>query len=108
MTDIPLHLKDTHLLEWLGHGYDHCQHGSKEWCQSYLNSARNYIIALEKASRQQQHLSIMHDAVDNTREKEINDFLHRLGGLIEKNEKAFQAALVDFKQRFNDLHGLEP
>ena len=28
-------------------GYTHCQHGSKDWCQSYLNSAHDYIEALE-------------------------------------------------------------
>jgi hypothetical protein len=39
--------KDTHLMEWLRDGYTHCQHGSKEWCQSYLDSARSYIEALE-------------------------------------------------------------
>lgn len=40
-------LKDTHLMEWLKNGHTHCQHGSKEWCQSYLDSARAYIAALE-------------------------------------------------------------
>lgn len=40
-------LKDTHLMEWLKDGYTHCQYGSKDWCQSYLNSAHGYIESLE-------------------------------------------------------------
>ena len=40
-------LKNTHLLEWLKQGYTHCKYGSREWCDSYLSSAHDYIIALE-------------------------------------------------------------
>lgn len=40
---------ETHLMDWLGQGYEHCQHGSKDWCHSYLDSAARYIAALETA-----------------------------------------------------------
>lgn len=52
MTDIPddiMKAKNTHLMEWLPQGYDHCQRGSRDWCQGYLNSAHEYIAALERA-----------------------------------------------------------
>lgn len=50
MTEIPAYIagmKNTHLMEWLGEGYGHCQHGAQNWCQSYLDNARDYIEALE-------------------------------------------------------------
>ena len=31
--------RDTHLLEWLDDAYVHCQHGSQDWCESYLHNA---------------------------------------------------------------------
>lgn len=42
-------LKNTHLMSWLEHGYEHCRRGGKDWCQGYLDSARQYIEALEAA-----------------------------------------------------------
>ena len=38
----------THLLSWLPQAYDHCQFGSREWCDSYLNNAVDTITALQE------------------------------------------------------------
>lgn len=43
--------RNTHLLDWLPEGYDHCRLGSKDWAQAYLNSAKDYIKAFEDAAR---------------------------------------------------------
>lgn len=43
--------RNTHLLDWLPEGYDHCRLGSKDWAQAYLNSAKDYIKAFESAAR---------------------------------------------------------
>lgn len=44
-------VRNTHLLDWLPEGYDHCRLGSKDWAQAYLNSAKDYIKAFESAAR---------------------------------------------------------
>ncbi|MCG7507106.1 hypothetical protein [Mesorhizobium retamae] len=36
--------RSTHLLAWLEDGYTSCQHGSKEWAESYLHNARDVIV----------------------------------------------------------------
>ena len=47
MTDKPdvAALAMTHLLSWLPEGYTHCKYGPREWCESYLNNARDVIEA---------------------------------------------------------------
>lgn len=47
ITDEIANMKNTHLMEWLKQGYGHCQRGSKDWCEGYLMSAHDYILALE-------------------------------------------------------------
>lgn len=49
ITDEIANMKNTHLMEWLKQGYGHCQRGSKDWCEGYLNGAHDYILALEAA-----------------------------------------------------------
>lgn len=44
-------VRNTHLLDWLPEGYDHCRLVSKDWAQAYLNSAKDYIEAFESAAR---------------------------------------------------------
>ena len=44
-------MRNTHLLDWLHEGYTHCKHGSEEWAQAYLNSAKDYIKAFEEVAR---------------------------------------------------------
>lgn len=43
-----LDLKNTHLMEWLPQADIHFKHGSKDWCMAYINSAVEYIAALER------------------------------------------------------------
>lgn len=47
MTDKPdvAALTMTHLLSWLPGGYTHCRYGTREWCEGYLNNARDVIEA---------------------------------------------------------------
>ena len=40
------HIQFTHLLDWLPQGFVNCQNGSEEWCSSYLNNAKDVIVAL--------------------------------------------------------------
>lgn len=35
----------THLLDWLPSGYDHCQYGSRDWCEGYLNNAASVLTS---------------------------------------------------------------
>lgn len=49
ITDEIAMLKNTHLMDWLEHGYIHCANGQQDWCEGYLNSAHDYILALEAA-----------------------------------------------------------
>lgn len=48
MSDEVASLKNTHLMAWLKDGWSHCRMGSKDWAQSYLDSAHDYIEALER------------------------------------------------------------
>ncbi|TIN82725.1 MAG: hypothetical protein E5X94_00810 [Mesorhizobium sp.] len=35
--------RNTHLLDWLADGWTHCQHGTREWCEGYLQNAAAVI-----------------------------------------------------------------
>jgi hypothetical protein len=83
------HLKNTHLMDWLEYGYDHCQRGSKDWCQGYLNSAKAYIEALEaaiqsnKAEGDASPTLIKIDGLHNV----IADRDREIAGLVEENNR---------------------
>ena len=39
---------NTHAPEWLRDGYTHCQHGSRKWCEGYLNSVADFLDTVDR------------------------------------------------------------
>lgn len=62
--------------------------------------------APEPAGKRNQLLQVMAAAIDNTRDRAVEDLLLKLNGLVAKNEIAFRAALSDFAARFADHHNI--